>query len=190
MLIVDEAHLYRGAAGHRGSDALAAASHEARGSVQNRLQVICTSASFEDHDHARDFAAQLTGTDPASFRVLQGKLALGPSPAPATDEDLQAVLAVSLDAFYESTGPDERLRTIKPLLSHRGIEEHVSVEAALFGALRDFGPMQMLINETMSEARALDELAELVCPTADDQTADAFVTILAALGSVATPFDR
>ena len=63
------------------------------------------------------------------------------------------------------------------------------MEAALFEALHDFGPMQMLVNETMTEARALDELGELVCPTADAQTAHEFVTILAALGSVARPSD-
>ena len=151
----------------------------------DRLQVICTSASFQDRDHARVFAAQLTGTDPASFRALQGTLALGPRPAPATDGDLEAILAVSLDAFYEAASPEERLHAIEALLSHRRAGEHTSVEAALFDALSGFGPMQMLVNETMTHARALDELGELLCPTTDRPTANMFVTILAALGSVA-----
>ena len=184
MLIVDEAHLYRGAAGAEVAMLLRRLRMRL-GISPDRLQVICTSASFQDRDHARVFAAQLTGTDPASFRALQGTLALGPSPAPATEGDLEAVLAVSLDAFYEAASPEERLHATQPLLSHRGVGEHISVEAALFDALGGFGPMQMLVNETMTEARALDELGELVCPTADPPTAHMFVTILAALGSVA-----
>ncbi|MYK90683.1 MAG: DUF1998 domain-containing protein [Synechococcus sp. SB0669_bin_8] len=188
LLIVDEAHLYRGAAGTEVAMLLRRLRMRL-GIDPDRLQVICTSASFQDHDHARIFAAQLTGTDPASFRALQGTLNLGPHPAPATDGDIEAALAVSLDAFYDAAEPEERLHAIEPLLTHRGIGERTSVEAALFEALHDFGPMQMLVNETMTEARALDELGELVCPTADAQTAHEFVTILAALGSVARPSD-
>ena len=186
MLIVDEAHLYRGAAGAEVAMLLRRLRMRL-GISPDRLQVICTSASFQDHDHARVFAAQLTGTDPASFRALKGMLALGSSPAPATDGDLEAVLAVSLDAFYKAARPEERLHATEPLLTYRGVGEHTSVEAALYDALREFGPMQMLVNETMTEARALDELAELICPTADTQAAHMFVTILAALGSVARP---
>ena len=186
MLIVDEAHLYRGAAGAEVAMLLRRLRMRL-GISPDRLQVICTSASFQDRDHARVFAAQLTGTDPASFLALRGKLALGVSPAPATDGELDAVLAVSLDAFYRAASPEERLHAIEPLLSHRGVGEHTSVETALFEALSGFGPMQMLVNETMTEARALDELGEILCPTADPSTAQVFVTILAALGSVARP---
>ena len=186
MLVVDEAHLYRGAAGAEVAMLLRRLRMRL-GISPDRLQVICTSASFQDRDHARVFAAQLTGTDPASFLALRGKLALGASPAPATDGDLDAVLAVSLDAFYEAASTEERLHAIEPLLSHRGVREHTSVETTLFEALSGFGPMQMLVNETMTEARALDELGEILCPTADPSTAQLFVTILAALGSVARP---
>ncbi len=186
MLIVDEAHLYRGAAGTEVAMLLRRLRMRL-GISSDRLQIICTSASFQDHDHARVFAAQLSGTDPASFRALKGTLALNPNPSPATDGDLEAVLTVSLDAFYNATRAEERLQAVEPLLSHRGIREHISVEAALFDALCEFGPMQMLVNETMTEARALDELGELICPTAEAPTAQMFVTILAALGSVARP---
>jgi ATP-dependent helicase YprA (DUF1998 family) len=58
LLIVDEAHLYRGAAG--AEVALLLRRLRSRlGIGADRLQVICTSASFSDDVYAREFAAQL-----------------------------------------------------------------------------------------------------------------------------------
>ena len=56
MLVVDEAHIYRGAAG--AEVGLLLRRLRARlGITPERLQVIATSASFNDADHARTFAA-------------------------------------------------------------------------------------------------------------------------------------
>ena len=68
LLVIDEAHLYRGAAG--AEVALLIRRLRMRlGIPANRLQVICTSASFKDPDNAVTFGAQLTGKDPADFRI-------------------------------------------------------------------------------------------------------------------------
>jgi len=71
LLVVDEAHLYRGAAG--AEVGLLLRRLRARLSVPaDRLQVICTSASFNDQDYARDFAAQLVGKSVDDFMTVRG----------------------------------------------------------------------------------------------------------------------
>ena len=71
ILILDEAHLYRGAQGtevamliRRLRDRLALAPEQ--------LQVICTSASFSDPSAAKNFAADLAGKPVDGFEVLTG----------------------------------------------------------------------------------------------------------------------
>ena len=74
MLVVDEAHLYRGAAG--AEVGLLLRRLRARlGITPERLQVIATSASFNDAEHARTFAAQLTGKAVSDFDSILGELA-------------------------------------------------------------------------------------------------------------------
>jgi ATP-dependent helicase YprA (DUF1998 family) len=86
MLILDEAHLYRGAGGsevalliRRLIDRLAI--------TPDRLQVICTTASFSNHAEAPNFAAQLTGKLPTEFEPIRGDLKLRPSAATGDAED-------------------------------------------------------------------------------------------------------
>ena len=79
ILILDEAHLYRGAQGtevamliRRLRNRLALAPEQ--------LQVICTSASFSDPSSAKSFAADLAGKPLGGFEVLTGtKRAAHPS---------------------------------------------------------------------------------------------------------------
>lgn len=184
LLVVDEAHLYRGAAGTEVAMLLRRL-RVRLGIRPDRLQVICTSASFADGDRAREFAAQLTGQSPTTFVAIQGTLALNPAPAPASDNDVMAVVGVSLEEFYTASTEADRLQSISSLLEYREVEPSSGVESSLFNALSEFAPLQLLVNETMSKARSLDELGELICPTAAAPVAQKFVTILAALGSVA-----
>ena len=71
LLVIDEAHLYRGAAGAEVA-LLIRRLCTRLGIPPERLQVICTSASMQDPDYAVKFAAQLTGKDMADFRKVQG----------------------------------------------------------------------------------------------------------------------
>ena len=73
LLVIDEAHLYRGAAG--AEVALLMRRLRARlGIPADRVQVICTSASFSDTEYARAFAAQLTGKHIDDFDAITGDL--------------------------------------------------------------------------------------------------------------------
>ena len=102
LLVIDEAHLYRGAAG--AEVALLIRRLRMRlGIPPERLQVICTSASFKDPDDAVEFGAQLTGKDLTDFRKVEGDLLLRPGAAKGTAQDATALNAVDLRSFYESS---------------------------------------------------------------------------------------
>lgn len=184
LLIVDEAHLYRGAAGAEvGLLLRRLRSRLAIGA--DRLQVICTSASFNDQDYARVFAAQLTGKSRDDFRTIQGDLALRAGEGRGSAEDARVLAAIPLGDFYEAADERDRLTPLRQFLDYRGVPHSTDTTAALFDALHDFPPMSLLVNLTMSQARPLEELGAEVFATDDRELADLAVTALIALGSVA-----
>ena len=107
MLVVDEAHLYRGAAGAE-VGLLLRRLRDRLGIPRDRLQVACTSASFNDRDYAAEFAAELCGTDPDSFVTLTGDLALRERSGPGNKEDASVLASVSIADFYEAESDEER----------------------------------------------------------------------------------
>ena len=184
LLVIDEAHLYRGAAG--AEVALLIRRLRMRlGIPADRLQVICTSASFKDPDYAVRFGAQLTGKNPADFRKVQGDLFLRSGAGKGTDEDVAALDAIDLQSFYDFYSDDARLAQIAPFLKHRGVERPSQLQRALYDALVSFAPMAKLINITMSEALPVDALGEALFDGVAADVAARAVTNLIALGSVA-----
>ncbi|WP_419916700.1 DEAD/DEAH box helicase [Candidatus Poriferisodalis sp.] len=183
-LVIDEAHLYRGAAG--AEVALLIRRLRARLGIEaERLKVICTSASFADPASARDFAAELSGKESADFEGITGHLDLKPTDAPGTAEDIRQLTAIPLNDLHS---PDERIRrsAVEGFVTWRQVENQGSVEMLLHRALDSYPPMGRLINTTMQQARPLAELATDVFAGPNDG-ADAALTSLIALGSIARP---
>ncbi|MBS1982548.1 MAG: DEAD/DEAH box helicase, partial [Bdellovibrionales bacterium] len=113
LLVVDEAHLYRGAAGAE----VALLLRRLRQRLEipaERLQVICTSASFKKATYAGQFAAQLTGKAPTDFRVIKGQLQLRPNAGPGTEQNAELLASIDLDAFHAADQESERLAIVKP----------------------------------------------------------------------------
>jgi ATP-dependent helicase YprA (DUF1998 family) len=185
LLVVDEAHMYRGAAG--AEVALLLRRLRARLEIPaERLQVICTSASFSNLEYAREFAAQLVGKSPVDFEAIPGTLALRSDAAEGSDGDARTLAAVPLDAFYEADDDAKRLATLRDFLANRGVSSEVEhCGPALFDALHAFPPMNRLINVTMQEAKPLAELGKAIFPHSDAELADQAITTLIALGSAA-----
>lgn len=184
MLVVDEAHLYRGAAG--AEVALLLRRLRARLAIPpERLQVICTSASFNDQEYAREFAAQLSGKSPTQFRAVRGELALRPNAAKGTEADATALAGIPLNEFYAATDEAERLGLVANFLEHRGIEAAEGLGPSLYDALHEYPPMGLLVNLTMQQARPVDGLGHDVFETSNRDLADRATTALIALGSVA-----
>ncbi|MEO6323557.1 MAG: DEAD/DEAH box helicase [Thermoanaerobaculia bacterium] len=100
LLVLDEAHLYRGAQGTE----VAMLIRRLRNRLQlplSQLQVICTSASFSNPDAAKRFAADLAGKPVAGFHVLTGdKRAAQPS-GPGDDKVAEAFAGVELHRVHE-----------------------------------------------------------------------------------------
>ena len=184
LLVIDEAHLYRGAAG--AEVALLIRRLCTRfGIPPERLQVICTSASMADPDYAVKFAAQLTGKDTADFRNVQGDLLLRSSAAKGALEDALVLETIDLRNFYESETDDDRLPQIAEFLRYRGIDPRGELHRALYDSLVSFAPMANLINSTMTEARPVAELGEVLFDEVPPDVAAMAVTNLIALGSMA-----
>jgi len=185
LLVVDEAHLYRGAAG--AEVALLLRRLRSRLGVQaSRIQVICTSASFASPAYAREFAAQLTGKDLSEFRTVEGRLALRLGAAVGTSGDADALASVPLNQFYDGDTDARRTEVLAGFLHSRDVTPTGDTAGGLLvSALADFGPMKLLVNETMQRAQPVSELGATIFPGVNTATADQAVTALVALGSAA-----
>lgn len=184
LVVLDEAHLYRGAAGAE-VGLLLRRLRDRVGIPAERFQVICATASFKDRDYAPEFGAQLSGIPANTFVPVTGTLDLRPHSAAGSAHDADVLTAIDLQAFYSAASDTERLAAIQPLLEYRHVKGHHKPEPALYYALADFGPMGLLVNSTMKQARPVAELGRELFPTSQPEKADAAVTVLMALGSVA-----
>lgn len=184
LLVVDEAHLYRGAAG--AEVALLIRRLRTRlGIPPERLQVICTSASFSDAEYAKRFAAQLSGKSLEAFDTVQGTLLMRPHASAGTEDDANVLASIDLVRFYDSETDHARLACVDTFLKYRGVSPQADLEQALFTALDEYGPMGQLINVTMQEAKPVDRLGDIVFPGVSTDVAASGVTALIALGSIA-----
>ena len=184
LLVIDEAHLYRGAAGAEVA-MLIRRLRTRLGIPPERLQVICTSASMKDPKYALEFAAQLTGKDSAEFSQVQGDLLLRSGAGKGTLEDALSLDAIDLDSFYESEADDARLAYVEGFLQYRGIVPPWDLNRSLHEALESFPPMVNLINMTMEEARPVADLGDVLFEGVSSDVAARATTTLIALGSTA-----
>ncbi|MGA4879394.1 DEAD/DEAH box helicase [Streptomyces lydicamycinicus] len=186
LLIIDEAHMYRGAAG--AEVALLLRRLRARlGIPAEQLQVICTSASFTSPGYARQFAAQLSGKSEVDFKSVEGTLSLRAGASTGSLQDAQALAAVPMHDFYEGEGDEARVAAVQGLLNYCAVDLRpgVTVGELLHKALDAFGPMNLLVNETMKQAQPVSDLGTLIFPGVDQGLADRAVSALVALGSAA-----
>ena len=184
LLVVDEAHLYRGAAG--AEVALLLRRLRMRlGIPPERLQVICTSASFQNPQNALNFGAQLTGKDPNDFRTVEGDLLHRSGDAKGTPEDAKALNAIDLRVFYESDSDEGRFSQIEEFLAYRGIVAPRNLQRSLYDALVSFAPMARLINLTMTHAQPVDTIGGALFHGVPADISARAITALIALGSIA-----
>jgi ATP-dependent helicase YprA (DUF1998 family) len=184
LLVIDEAHLYRGAAGSE----VALLIRRLRKRLEigpDRLQVICTTASFSDHNKAPSFASQLTGKTEQDFEAIKGDLALRKPEATGTDSDAISLAGIDLDNFYSADG-SLRNQEVQKFLDYRGVKNNKEDwQYALFDALKAFPPLNTLVNLTMKQACPLADLGSELFPEVDKGLAARAVTGLTALGSAA-----
>lgn len=214
ILILDEAHLYRGAQGTE----VAMLIRRLRNRLALRpeqLQVICTSASFSDPSAAKKFAADLAGKSPEGFEVLRGtKRASHPS-GPGDRRVAEKLAGVDLRRVYEGDLA-ARLDAVMPVLQLA--DDQVSSESlldeasaspdgdllgrALHRALKQFPVTGRLVNLTsgavaeedlerdfagVGPAQEIGELASRLFPEVEADLARVATNALVELTSMAKP---
>jgi hypothetical protein len=177
LLVLDEAHMYRGAKG--AEIAFLVRRLCARLGIlgkPDKLRIIATSASLGGKDAettARNFAADLTGKPPSSFAIVFGTREK-PTPTGQGDAALAEALAgVDLARLHDAHGEDdtahgEALRsTLAPLWKILGAPEapdEATLPAALHALLAGQPWVNKVLDLTAGEALPLRDLAEAVFP--------------------------
>ncbi|NKC14855.1 MAG: DUF1998 domain-containing protein [Gammaproteobacteria bacterium] len=184
LVVLDEAHLYRGAAGaevslllRRLRDRLDVPAH--------RFRIICATASFNDHAYAPEFGAQLSGLPASTFLPISGSLDLRAHDGPGSIQDADVFAGIDLERYYSAPTVSDRHSVIEPIVKHRQSTDDPDPERALYHALADFPPMGRLLNMTMKQAIAVAELGQHLFPDTGAQIAEKAVNALMALGSAA-----
>lgn len=189
LIVLDEAHLYRGAAGAE-VGLLLRRLRDRLNIPPERFQVICATASFKDAKYAPEFGAQLSGVPAKTFIPITGKHDLRPHAAAGSERDAEILAGVDLAAYYAAGSDTERIAAIQKLLDYRDVKAEPTSELSLYKALESFAPMGLLINWTMKQARPVAKLGEKIFPTSKPEIADLAVTVLMALGSIARPDEK
>ena len=184
LVVMDEAHLYRGAPGAE-VGLLLRRLRDRLDIPSDRFQVICATASFSDSDYAPSFGAQLSGVPAETFTPITGSLDLSPGADPGTDSDARILASIDLQKYYAAETGSERINVVRALLDYRGVSSDCQPETALYQALKEFAPMGLLINLTMKEALPVSQLPAKIFPDSLSKTADEALTVLLALGSMA-----
>lgn len=188
LLVVDEAHMYRGAGG--AEVALLLRRLRKRLDVPpERIQVICTSASFKDDSYAINFAAKLTGKDVSHFAPpIEGTLAYWKNDDVGSVSEATILSSIDTEAFHATESARARKAMVAGFLKSRDVDvTDQPIEQLLYRALRDYPPMGRLVNLTMDKACPTAEIGVAVFRDVPSRIADQAATVLATLGSLARP---
>src|SRR5262249_22011140 len=148
LLVIDEAHLYRGAAGAE----VALLIRRLRGRLRisaDLLQVIWTIAIFNDASSSPPFGTQPPGKQTAAVSTAEGRLRLRTGECRGTRDDADALAKVDMRRFYSAQSHVDRFKELGSFLTYRNAVNRDNVPGALYEALKDFGPMNLVINRTM-----------------------------------------
>ena len=183
LVVLDEAHLYRGAQGAE-VGLLLRRLRERLNIGPDRFQVICATASFsaDGQASAGKFGAQLSGVPADTFVPITGTLKTRAPEARGADRDVAILRDIDLAKFY-SSDPADQMSAAEPFLRFREVKPESDVSTALLAALEGYAPLNRLINETMKAALPVKELGALVFDCADEDASARAVSALLAFGS-------
>ncbi|MBK7779598.1 MAG: DEAD/DEAH box helicase [Ardenticatenia bacterium] len=171
LLVLDEAHMYRGAKG--AEVAFLIRRLRARLGIHDRpdkLRVIATSASLGEGAAAADavkrFAADITGKRPESFEAITGTREVPTPASPAPKEVADTLASLDLDGINEALDGHALREKLAPLLPANLATDASENEvlAALYAALKDKPWVNQLVKEAAGRAVAVSELAPRVFP--------------------------
>jgi len=210
VLVLDEAHMYRGAGG--AEVALLLRRLQARlGVGRERLRCILTSASLGEGADAeaavKKFAVGLTGHPvgkPMPFQLVRGQLESRPAAHEGTQDEAKTLALFDLAMFFDHAtnlrGAMESVGVLAaqmsgwatpptPVASDVDEDTREAAEkefrAYLYATLGKFGPVNYLIAHTSGKANEWSGLSKHLFPSADSDTAQAATATLIAMGTYA-----
>jgi ATP-dependent helicase YprA (DUF1998 family) len=173
LLVLDEAHMYRGATG--AEVGLLIRRLVARlGVTRDRIRCILTSASLSADDGdagATKFAHALTGKSSSRpFSVIRGTVEAVAAPAKATHQEAEILTKVDGSALSLAESPEQVRLALRDFAALVDIDDDGSVDdarQALGRTLADYGPANMIISQCSGNATELRELASTVFENTD-----------------------
>lgn len=196
ILVLDEAHMYRGAGG--AEVALLLRRLVARlGVTRDRVRCILTSASLGEGEtaiaDAIQFARDLTGqasNSQGTFKVVVGTKEQRPHGSPATIPQGEALSKCNLNVLLNHALEPQAAMTEANLLANAlgwpwQAKQFDEVQDLLFISLTGFGPAELLIAQVMGKATALVELQSLIFPESNESARQYALDTLVAICSLA-----
>ncbi|MDI6879227.1 MAG: DEAD/DEAH box helicase [Desulfitobacteriaceae bacterium] len=196
ILVLDEAHMYRGAAG--AEVALLIRRFQARLNIpRERLRCILTSASLgegETDDRAvMKFAWDLTGLSESSsrkFALIKGEPEVRCGAHQGTKEEASVLASFDLAAFQQFINdPNKAVGAVRELGDRLGwptfLDRHSQLEQYLFDSLSGFGVAEELIRLISGTAIELSDLAHKLFPNASQADSEDATEALIAMATFA-----
>jgi len=189
IVVLDEAHMYRGAGGAEVAYLLRRL-HSRLGIDRNRIRYILTSASLGSSDEARKkitkFAGDLTGHGghEREFALITGRIELRGDPRPATRPETDALATFDLVALHRvHEGVEEAANALMSLASKIGhhvesSHELPTLQNEAYQLLRAFGPAALIGNLITSKPMPLAAVASHAFPN-QGNAGDALEALLA-----------
>lgn len=196
ILVLDEAHMYRGAAGAEVA-LLVRRLQNRLGIPRERMKCILTSASIGGGSNAEEiattFAESLTGKlrqGNRSFRVIEGVKEERKNCVPGNSDMANALAQFDLDSFIQRECDEQKALTALRELSNNvgwtfSINSIKQVPIFLYNVLTGFSPMELLISTISGSAKEFSELTEIIFPHIDRSVAHSALSSLLAIGTAA-----
>lgn len=185
LVIIDEAHMYKGAAGGEVALLLRRLMHKV-GVGPERVQFILTSASIPEDDRSTlAFYSDMTGKPAAGLGVIRGRTA-STFDGNAVEVDASLMAEIDLDALL--AGGSDMVDQIDAFAAAAGIEDRTfenetGARAWVATMLPNLAPFRRLNKHVRGGCSTLDEIADVVFPGQRDavEATDALLNV-AALG--------
>lgn len=190
IIVLDEAHLYRGTGGTEVAYLLRRLI-ERLGISRDRVRFIVTSASLGED--IQDFANALTGLPSSSkkkFRVITGTLEPRFGVRPANEHEAMALAGIPVTSLQQQAiAPELALTACSQLAQQLGWPESPShienLADYLFERLSGWGPSELMAQRLSGKATPLRELADVICPDVPELVGRRAVDTLLVLGTLA-----
>ncbi|WFN34944.1 DEAD/DEAH box helicase [Methanogenium sp. S4BF] len=177
LLVIDEAHMYHGSAGGEVALLIRRLMYKL-GITRDKVRFILTSASIpvDDEDskiELKQFLREITSCEEDTFSIIVGENKEYSSPNPV-DISAKQIRDFPLDDFQlDDTTKISAVHKFFRLLdgTRPPYDTIKELEAWLFETLPKYGSVQRIINQTAGNATEINELAGIVFPNDDNDTA-------------------